>query len=116
MFDNGRGTNWNFPTWEQEQEMKRMAEIQARANQEAADKAAQQAADRARRARRAQRASNAQEGPAKLNPMAEYIKNAVTSAPDYEAKREQQLRKAQEMQNKGGMSAAFGAILEACCK
>ena len=44
MFDNGRGTNWNFPTWEQEQEMKRMAEIQARANQEAADKAAQQAA------------------------------------------------------------------------
>ena len=113
MFDNGRGTNWNFPTWEQEQEMKRMAEIQARAYQEAADKSAQQAADRARRA---QRASNAQEGPAKLNPMAEYIKNAVTSAPDYEAKRAQQLRKAQEMQNKGGMSAAFGAILEAFCK
>ena len=50
MFDNGRGTDWNFPTWEQEQEMKRMAEIQARAYQEAADKAAQQAADRSRKA------------------------------------------------------------------
>ena len=102
MFENNRGTNWNFPTWEQEQEMKRMAEIQARAFQDAAQKSAQQA--------------GVQEGPARLNPMADYIKNAVTSAPDYEAKRQQQLRKAQEMQNKGGMSAAFGAILEAFCK
>ena len=102
MFKNNRGTNWNFPTWEQEQEMKRMAEIQARAFQDAAQKSAQQA--------------GVQEGPARLNPMADYIKNAVTSAPDYEAKRQQQLRKAQEMQNKGGMSAAFGAILEAFCK
>lgn len=115
MFENNRGTNWNFPTWEQEQEMKRMAEIQARAFQDAAQKSAQQAADRARRARRAQQAG-VQEGPARLNPMADYIKNAVTSAPDYEAKRQQQLRKAQEMQNKGGMSAAFGAILEALWK
>ena len=102
MSKNNRGTNWNFPTWEQEQEMKRMAEIQARAFQEAAQKSAQQA--------------GVQEGPARHNPMADYIKNAVTSAPDYEAKRQQQLRKAQEMQNKGGMSAAFGAILEAFCK
>lgn len=115
MFENNRGTNWNFPTWEQEQEMKRMAEIQARAFQDAAQKSAQQAADRARRARRAQQAG-VQEGPARRNPMADYIKNAVTSAPDYEAKRQQQLRKAQEMQNKGGMSAAFGAILEAMWK
>lgn len=112
MFENNRGTNWNFPTWEQEQEMKRMAEIQARAFQDAAQKSAQQAADRARRAQQA----GVQEGPARLNPMADYIKNAVTSAPGYEAKRQQQLRKAQEMQNKGGMSAAFGAILEAFCK
>lgn len=112
MFENNRGTNWNFPTWEQEQEMKRMAEIQARAFQDAAQKSAQQAADRARRAQQA----GVQEGSARLNPMADYIKNAVTSAPDYEAKRQQQLRKAQEMQNKGGMSAAFGAILEAFCK
>ena len=112
MFENNRGTNWNFPTWEQEQEMKRMAEIQARAFQDAAQKSAQQAADRARRAQQA----GVQAGPARLNPMADYIKNAVTSAPDYEAKRQQQLRKAQEMQNKGGMSAAFGAILEAICK
>ena len=112
MFENNRGTNWNFPTWEQEQEMKRMAEIQARTFQDAAQKSAQQAADRARRAQQA----GVQEGLAGLNPMADYIKNAVTSAPDYEAKRQQQLRKAQEMQNKGGMSAAFGAILEAFCK
>ena len=102
MLENNRGTNWNFPTWEQEQEMKRMAEIQARAFQDAAQKSAQQA--------------SVQEGPARLTPMADYIKNAVTSAPDYEAKRQQQLRKAQEMQNKGGLSAAFGAILEALCK
>ena len=113
MFDNGRGTNWNFPTWEQEQEMKRMAEIQARAFQEAADKSAQQAADRARRA---QRGYEAQEGPAKLSQMGQYIVDAVTSASDYEAKRQQSLKKAQEMQSKGGISAAIGSILEAISK
>lgn len=113
MFDNGRGTNWNFPTWEQEQEMKRMAEIQARAFQEAADKSAQQAADRARRA---QRGYEAQEGPAKLSQMGQYIVDAVTSASDYEAKRQQSLKKAQEMQRKGGVSATIGSILEAFSK
>ena len=113
MFDNGRGTNWNFPTWEQEQEMKRMAEIQARAFQEAADKSAQQAADRARRA---QRGYGAQEGPAKLSQMGQYIVDAVTSASDYEAKRQQSLKKAQEMQSKGGISATIGSILEAFSK
>lgn len=105
MFDNGRGTNWNFPTWEQEQDMKRMAEIQARAFQEAADKSAQQAADRARRA---QRGYGAQVG--------QYIVDAVTSASDYEAKRQQSLKKAQEMQRKGGVSATIGSILEAFSK
>lgn len=113
MFDNGRGTNWNFPTWEQEQEMKRMAEIQARAFQEAADKSAQQAADRARRA---QRGYGAQEGPVKLSQMGQYIVDAVTSASDYEAKRQQSLKKAQEMQRKGGVSATIGSILEAFSK
>ena len=113
MFDNGRGTNWNFPTWEQEQEMKRMAEIQARAFQEAADKSAQQAADRARRA---QRGYEAQEGPAKLSQMGQYIVDAVTSASNYEAKRQQSLKTAQEMQSKGGISAAIGSILEAFSK
>lgn len=113
MFDNGRGTNWNFPTWEQEQDMKRMAEIQARAFQEAADKSAQQAADRARRA---QRGHGAQEGPAKLSQMGQYIVDAVTSASDYEAKRQQSLKKAQEMQRKGGVSATIGSILEAFSK
>lgn len=113
MFDNGRGTNWNFPTWEQEQEMKRVAEIQARAFQEAADKSAQQAADRARRAQRGYRA---QEGPAKLSQMGQYIVDAVTSASDYEAKRQQSLKKAQEMQRKGGVSATIGSILEAFSK
>ena len=113
MFDNGRGTNWNFPTWEQEQEMKRMAEIQARAFQEAADKSAQQAADRARRA---QRCYEAQEGPAKLSQMGQYIVDAVTSASNYEAKRQQSLKKAQEMQRKGGVSATIGSILEAFSK
>ena len=113
MFDNGRGTNWNFPTWEQEQEMKRMAEIQARAFQEAADKSAQQAADRARRA---QRGYGVQEGPAKLSQMGQYIVDAVTSASDYEAKRQQSLKKAQEMQRKGGVSATIGSILEAFSK
>ena len=113
MFDNGRGTNWNFPTWEQEQEMKRMAEIQARAFQEAADKSAQQAADRARRA---QRGYEAQEGPAKLSQMGQYIVDAVTSASNYEAKRQQSLKKAQEMQSKGGIAAAIGSILEAISK
>jgi hypothetical protein len=104
MFENNRGTNWNFPTWEQEQEMKRMAEIQARAYQEAADKAAQQAADRARSAQQSYGA------------MYQRIRNAVTSAPDYEAKRQQSLKKAQEMQNKGVISAAIGSILEAISK
>jgi hypothetical protein len=107
MFDNGKGTDWNFPTWEQEQEMKRMAEIQARAYQEAANKAAQQAADRARRA---------QKDDAMLRQLSQHITDAVTSAPDYEAKRQQTLKKAQEMQSKGGISAAIGAILEAICK
>lgn len=105
MFANGRGTNWNFPTWEQEQEMKRMAEIQARAYQEAAD-----------RARKAQRGYGAQEGPAKLSQMSQYIVDAVTSASNYEAKRQQSLKKAQEMQSKGGISAAIGSILEAISK
>jgi hypothetical protein len=96
--------------------MKRMAEIQARAFQEAADKAAQQAADRARRAQRAQRGYKAQEGPAKLSQMGQYIVDAVTSASDYEAKRQQSLKKAQEMQRKGGVSATIGSILEALSK
>lgn len=99
MFEN-KGTNWNFPTWEQEQEMKRMAEIQARAFQEAAQKSAQQYGY----------------VPKRVNPMAEHIRNAVTSAPDYEAKRQQSLRKAQEMKSKGGLTAAFGAVLESICK
>lgn len=107
MSNNGNGTDWNFPTWEQEQEWKRMAEIQARAFQEAADKAAQKAADRARQERMQQQRDAI---------MRQRIRAAIESDPNYEAKRQQFLKKVQEMKNKGGVYAIIGSILEELSK
>lgn len=114
MFENNRGTNWNFPTWEQEQEMQRMAEIQARAYQEVLRKEAQLNADRARRAQR--NASSEGDGPKRMNRMAQHIYDAVTSAPDYAEKQQRTLTRARNMQEKGGAMAKFGAMIEAICK
>ena len=109
MFKNNRGTNWNFPSWEQEQEMKRMAEIQARAFKEQMDKARYEA--KCAEAKAAQGKGDC------LNYIGIHVQNAVQSAPDYAAKREQTLRKAQAMDAKGGaVNGAMAALLRAFCK
>lgn len=108
-----RSTDWNFPSWEQEQEMKRSAEIHARALKEELDKANYEAKCAADKAAREQSRSEGR----RLSYIDAYVQNAVESAPNYAAKREQTLSKAQTMDAKGGtVNGVMAALLRAFCK
>lgn len=107
---NNRGTNWNFPSWEQEQEMKRMAEIQARALKAELDKARYEAKIAAQQEARNTR--NECPGNPRNNP----TWKAVRATPGYEEKYEATLQKAQELDAKGGtVNGIMSAILKAIC-
>lgn len=105
-----RSTDWNFPSWEQEQEMKRNAEIQARAFKEQMDKARYEAECAARK--EARNARNECPGNPRNNP----IWKAVRATPGYEEKYEATLQKAQELDAKGGtVNGIISAILKTIC-